>query len=68
MKIKNVLNGTLVTLAKLATRFISVKSGKADYAKLLADDLKADYSLGTASAVITESAPYDAEVIVGKEE
>ncbi len=50
------------------TTEISVKSGKADYAKLLADDLKADYSLGTASAVVAESASYDAEVIVGKEE
>ena len=47
---------------------ISVKSGKTEYAKLLTDDLKADYSLGTASAVVEESAAYDAEVIVGKEE
>lgn len=47
---------------------VSVKSGKTDYVKLLTDDLKADYSLGTASATVEESATYDAEVIVGKEE
>lgn len=47
---------------------ISVKSGKTDYKQLLADDLKADYTLGTASAQVEESASYDAEVIVGKEE
>ena len=75
-KMKAFLEGKGYTVASVAnadkytytTTEISVKSGKADYAKLLADDLKADYSLGTASAVITESAPYDAEVIVGKEE
>lgn len=47
---------------------ILVKSGKDDYAKLLADDLKADYVLGTSSATVEESAEYDAQVIVGKEE
>lgn len=49
------------------TTDIVVKSGKEAYAKMLADDLKADYSLGSSSATLDESAAYDAEVIVGKE-
>jgi len=47
---------------------ILVKSGKDEFATLLADDLKADYVLGTSSATVEESADYDAQVIVGKEE
>lgn len=49
------------------TTDIVVKPGKESYAKLLADDLKADYSLGSSSATLDEDAAYDAEVIVGKE-
>lgn len=49
------------------TTEISVKAGKEAYTKILSDDLKADYSLGSTSAVLDESATYDAEVIVGKE-
>ncbi len=75
-KMKTFLEGKGYTVASVANADaytytqteISVKSDKAAYKSLLTDDLKADYSLGTASAVITESAPYDAEVIVGKEE
>lgn len=47
---------------------ILVKSGKSDYQKLLSEDLKADYTLGTSSATVDEDADYDAQVIVGKEE
>lgn len=47
---------------------ILVKAGKEDYQKLLSEDLKADYSLGTSSATVEEGAEYDAQVIVGKEE
>lgn len=47
---------------------VLVKSGKDDYAKLLSDDLKTDYVLGTSSATVEEGAAYDAQVIVGKEE
>lgn len=47
---------------------ILVKSGKEEYAKLLSDDLKADYSLGSSSATVAEDADYDVQVIVGKEE
>lgn len=47
---------------------VLVKSGKEDYAKLLTDDLKADYVLGTSSASVEADAAYDAQVIVGKEE
>lgn len=47
---------------------VLVKSGKSDYAKLLADDLKSDYVLGTSSASVDEKEAYDAQVIVGKEE
>lgn len=75
-KMKTFLEGKGYTVASVAnadeytykTTEVSVKSGKTEYAKLLADDLKADYSLGTASAVVEESASYDAVVIVGKEE
>lgn len=75
-KMKTFLEGKGYTVASVANAStytytqteISVKSGKTEYAKLLTDDLKADYSLGTASAVVAESASYDAEVIVGKEE
>jgi hypothetical protein len=49
------------------TTEIVVKSGKESFSKLLSDDLKVDYSLGSSSAVLDESASYDAEVIVGKE-
>lgn len=47
---------------------VLVKSGKGDYAKLLSDDLKADYVMGTSSATVDEDAAYDAQVVVGKEE
>lgn len=47
---------------------VLVKSGKSDYAKLLADDLKSDYVLGTSSASVDEKEAFDAQVIVGKEE
>ncbi len=47
---------------------ILTKSGKSDYAKLLTDDLKADFSLGSSSATVDEDAAYDVQVIVGKEE
>jgi hypothetical protein len=46
---------------------VLVKSGKDEYGKLLTEDLKADYTLGTSSASVDESAAYDAQVIVGKE-
>ncbi len=75
-KMKTFLEGKGYTVVSVANASaytytqteISVKSGKTAYTKLLTDDLKADYSLGTASAVVEESATYDAEVIVGKEE
>lgn len=47
---------------------VLAKTGKADIVALLSDDLKADYSLGTSSATVEDSADYDAQVIVGKEE
>jgi len=47
---------------------VLVKNGKEEYAKLLIDDLKVDYALGTSSAVVEAGAAYDAQVIVGKEE
>ncbi len=46
---------------------ILVKSGKEAYGKLLNEDLKADYTLGTSSASVEEDAAYDVQVIVGKE-
>jgi hypothetical protein len=49
------------------TTDIVVKAGKEAYGKMIADDLKVDYSLGSTSATLNESAAYDAEVIVGKE-
>ena len=49
------------------TTEIKVKAGSDAIGKMLSDDLKADYSLGSTSATLAESASYEAEVIVGKE-
>ncbi len=49
------------------TTEIKVKTGNDAISKMLSDDLKADYSLGSTSADLDEDASYDAEVIVGKE-
>jgi hypothetical protein len=49
------------------TTDIKVKAGSETIGKMLSDDLKADYSLGSTSADLAESVSYDAEVIVGKE-
>lgn len=47
---------------------ITAKEDKAAYSTLLADDLKAEYSLGTSSSsTIDADAAYDVQVIVGKE-
>lgn len=46
---------------------ILVKSGKEAYLSLLESDLKADYSLGTSAATLSEESAYDARVTVGKE-
>lgn len=47
---------------------ILAKTGMSHVITLLTDDLKAEYTLGTSSASVEESADYDAQVIVGKEE
>lgn len=49
------------------TTEIKVKAGSEAMGKMLSDDLKADYSLGSTSGQLADSASYDAEVIVGKE-
>lgn len=46
---------------------IVVKTSQQAKATLLTNDLKADYSLGSTSTTLADSASYDAEVIVGKE-
>ncbi len=47
---------------------VQTKSGKDEYATLITDDLKADYVVGSSSAAVEESAAYDVQVVVGKEE
>lgn len=49
------------------TTEIKIKAGSDAIGKMLSDDLKADYSLGSTSATLAENASYEAEVIVGKE-
>lgn len=49
------------------TTEIKIKAGSDAIGKILSDDLKADYSLGSTSATLAENASYEAEVIVGKE-
>lgn len=49
------------------TTDIVLKAGKDAIGKMLSEDLKADYSLGSTSATLDSDATYDAEVIVGKE-
>lgn len=49
------------------TTEIKVKAGNDAISKMVSDDLKVDYSLGSISANLSESASYDVEVIVGKE-
>ncbi|HLD24406.1 MAG TPA: LytR C-terminal domain-containing protein [Patescibacteria group bacterium] len=47
---------------------VLAKTGKTDIVALLTEDLKADYSMGTSSATVEDTADFDAQVIVGKEE
>lgn len=47
---------------------VLIASGKDEYATLLREDLKAEYTLGTSSATVAQDADFDAQVIVGKEE
>ncbi len=47
---------------------IQAKAGNDQYVALLTDDLKADYVIGSSSATVEESADYDVQVVVGKEE
>ncbi len=49
------------------TTEIKIKAGSDAIGKMISDDLKADYSLGSTSATLAENASYEAEVIVGKE-
>lgn len=44
-----------------------VKPGKEAYLEFLKSDLKADYTIGTASATLPADVAFDARVIVGKE-
>lgn len=46
---------------------ILVKSGKEAYLEFLKEDLKEDYTIGTASATLPADVAFDARVIVGKE-
>lgn len=48
------------------TTEIQVKPGKEAYLALLAEDLKADYTLGSSSANLASESSADARVIVGK--
>ncbi|MFZ5844900.1 MAG: LytR C-terminal domain-containing protein [Patescibacteria group bacterium] len=45
---------------------ILVKPEKAVYLSLLEEDLKDEYTIGTATATLTAEAAYDAQIIVGK--
>jgi hypothetical protein len=49
------------------TTEILVKADKADILKLLSEDLKDSYTVGTTAATLSSDASYDARVIVGKE-